>query len=105
MYIFYVSQIMASQIKCGSCGLNLITSLGGSGRGGGALYPARLKLKYVCILKSCICVKNVLKLNIRALSIIIVEGLGGLIDILFTRLWPLYLRFNRMHILHTNCIS
>ena len=35
----------------------------------------------VCILKSCICVKNVLKLNIRALSIIIVEGLGGLIDI------------------------
>ena len=60
----------------------MITSLGGSGRGGGGSfsgwnifkYPARLKLKYVCILKSCICVKNVLKLNIRALSIIIVGG-------------------------------
>ena len=36
---------------------------------------------YVCILKSCICVTNLLKLNIRALSIIIVEGLGGLIGI------------------------
>ena len=44
--------------------------------------------EYVCILKSCICVKNVLKLNIRALSIIIVEGLGGLIDILFHSFMP-----------------
>ena len=47
-------------------------------------HTVRLMLKFLCVfLKSCICVKNVLKLNIRALStIIIVEGLGGLIDIL-----------------------
>ena len=79
---------------------------GGSFSGWNILkYPARLKLKYVFILKSCICVKNLLKLNIRALSIIIVEGLGGLIDFFFTRSCPLYLIFNPMHIIHTNCIS
>ena len=69
---------------------NLMTALGGSGGGGGGAfsgwhilkYPARLMLKYVCIFKSCIFVKNVLELNIRALSIIIVEGLGGMIDLL-----------------------
>ena len=87
MYIFYVLQIMASQIKCGICGLksdNISRRI--RAWGGGSFswwnilkYPARLKLKDVCILKSCICVKNVLKLNIQALSIIIVEGLGGLI--------------------------
>ena len=46
--------------------LNLKTVLGGSRRGGGGAfsgkhilkYPARLMLKYVCILKSYICVKN-----------------------------------------------
>ena len=81
--------------------------MGGRGISGWNIlkYPARLKLKYVCILKSCICVKNALKLNIRALSMIIVEGLGGLIDLFFTRLCPLYLIFNPMHIMHTNCIS
>ena len=112
--------------------LNFMTALGGSGRGGWGFsgwhilkYPARLMLKYVCILKSCICVKNVLKLNIRALSLIIVEGLGGLIDlfslvyahctsyltpctecILFvSHKYPLYLIYNNrtVSILSTNC--
>ena len=92
MYILYVLQIMASHMKCGSCGFKSDDSSrrirawrGGGGSGWHILkYPARLMLKYVCILKSCgsICVQNVLKLNIRALSIIIImEGLSGLIDL------------------------
>ena len=71
MYIFNVLQIMASQIKCGSCGLksdNISRRIrawgGGSFSGWNILkYPARLKLKYVCILKSCICVKKCIKVK------------------------------------------
>ena len=106
---------MASQIKFGSCGLksdNISRRIRAWGRAWGSFsgwnilkYPARLKLKCVYI-KKLYLRENVLKLNIRALSIIIVEGLGGLIDIFITRLCPrFYLIFNPMHIMHTKCIS
>ena len=59
-----MSYIMASQIKCGSCGLKYGNISRRIRAGWNILkYPARLKLKYVCILKSCICVKNVLKVK------------------------------------------
>ena len=109
------------------------SALGGSGRGGGGFFrvayfkiPRQVDVEIsVCILKSCICVKNVLKLNIRALSIIIVEGLGGLIDIcslvyahctsyltpctecilIVSHKYPLYLMFDNrtIFILSINC--
>ena len=51
MYIFYVLQIMASQIKCGSCGFSSrrIRAWGGGGVSGWHIlkYPARLMLKCV----------------------------------------------------------
>ena len=104
---------MASQIKFGSCGLksdNIYRRIRAWGRG---LFfrveyckiPRQVEVEICVYIKKLYLRENVLKLNIRALSIIIVEGLGGLIDIFFTRLCPRYLIFNPMHIMHTKCIS
>ena len=70
---------MASQMKCGSCGFKSddssrrIRAWGGGAFSGWNIlkYPARL----ICVyFKKLYLRKNVLKLNIRALSLIIVEG-------------------------------
>ena len=78
---------MASQIKCGSCGLKS-DNISRRIRAWGLFFrveyfkiPRQVEVEICVYFKSCICVKNVLKLNKRALSIIILEGLGGLIDI------------------------
>ena len=93
---------MASQIKCGSCGFksdNISRRIRAWGGGGGLFFrveyfkiPRQVEAE-ICVYfkKLYLREKNVLKLNIGALSIIIVEGLGGLIDIFVTRLCPLYL--------------
>ena len=80
MYIIYVLQIMASQIKCGSCGLKY-DNISRRIRVWGLFFRVEyFKMPRQVEVEICVYFKKlylrVLKLNIRALSIIIVGG-GG----------------------------
>ena len=67
--------------------------------------PRQVDVEMCVFFKSCTCVKNLLKLNIRALSIIIVEGLGGLND-LFSLVYAHYASYlTPCTKMHSNCIS